>query len=530
MSGDHKKTRLHDGAPEGREQAQWPPDEQTPSAAEDRAQPLQQSGVLLALSGTEVGSRFNLGAETVLGRHSDATIQVTTEDVSRHHARITRGADGDYVVEDLESDNGTWVNGTRVLQQVLRFGDTLQLGATTAFLFTHSSPLEEQLLQEQRLESIGLLAGGVAHEFNNLMAAVLADLQYLREHLQQGMHTPDSALKTLGNAELAAHRVASLTLQLQGFARRGKLESRPVDLSRLVEDVRPLVARALGADITLRVEMPPNLVVLGDPALLHQALMNLCLNARDAMPEGGALSIRGSLVDLDEQQVSQLSPLKAGKHVLITVQDTGVGMDAETSGKIFEPFFTTKGPDLGTGLGLAAVHGVVKSHGGHIRVESEPGWGTSFQILLPAAKLVRADESEKRTVSVPAVQRTVLLVEDVDAERRGLAQLITQLGYRVLPVADGREAIRVFNDQRAFICLVVLDLVLPGLGGRDTFRWLRKIDGQVKVLLISGYVSAERAQDLILEGAVGFLTKPLEKETLSHAIAAATEEAAPAGR
>lgn len=473
---------------------------------------------VLWVSGTGLGRRHRLADEEVhFGRGSSAGIKVAAADVSRDHARIVRNAEGGYLLEDLESQNGTFINGTRVERQVLRSGDQIQLGTASVFLFAEYSPLEDLVFQEQKMESVGRLAGGLAHDFNNLMSVVLADIEYLRRAVLKGDGRRDEMLECMNNIEAAAGRAARLTKQILGFARRGKSESRPVDLHVLVEDVLNVIRPAASPSIAISVSLP-DVAVMGDAAQLHQALTNLCWNACDAMPDGGALTIGAELV---------ARPLEAGQRepaaeVKISVRDTGRGMDQETRDKLFEPFFSTKDPETRAGLGLATVYGIVKSHGGRLDVDSEVGRGSVFHVILPAAAPLTPELSERPTEpAAPAVGHVVLLVEDVSDEREAATRILRQAGCKVIEARDGREAIRLYMAHRGRIDLVVLDLILPNLSGKDTFRWLRRINPRIKVLLTSAYVEERRVSDLIAEGARGFLPKPYVAEPLLAAVRSA---------
>ncbi len=474
---------------------------------------------LTMLMGTSAGKRFVLEKDVIIGRDPEATIQLAAGDISRHHAQIYRTEAGDYLLEDLQSQNGTLVNGVRVGRHLLKVGDKIQFGASSLFLFTHYSPLEDQLNQEQKLESIGRLAGGVAHDFNNLMAIVLANIDFLRQTLMQEIGERDELIESMNSIELAAKRASDLTRQLLGFARRGKYENRPMDISLIFEEAVGFIRRSFDPSIIILVNIQPNLIVTGDSVQLHQVLMNLCVNARDAMPIGGTLTIKGSLTTVREEQALKIPSLLPGPYVLLTVQDTGLGMDKDTCKKIFEPFFTTKELGKGSGLGLATVYGIIKNHGGHIEVDSAVGQGTTFSVYLPTADMVSRELSAKPTLSIaPAIGSTILFVEDVETERKTTTKLLERLGYQVIEAQDGREAVKLFMKHRQEIKLVLLDMILPNLSGTETFRWLRKIDPQIKVLITSGYIDEERASDLLAQGALGFLPKPHRTELLQSAV------------
>jgi PAS domain S-box-containing protein len=343
---------------------------------------------------------------------------------------------------------------------------------------TAQKRLEEELLQAQKMESIGTLAGGIAHDFNNILGTIVGYLGLLKEELP-------------GNPELqryfeilerSALRASELTRQLLGFARKGKFEVRPLDLARLCSEL-----------------------VEGDASQLHQAILNLCMNARDAMPEGG-------LLELTLQPVIAPDPTSGEPPVLrpyacLTVRDTGVGMDEHVKSRMFEPFFTTKGPGKGTGLGLAMVYGIVRNHGGFLEVDSEVGKGTSVRMYLPVAGGT-AEAEQVAAESPPGTGETILVVDDEEPLCNLLRDVLTRRGYRVLVATDGEEALRLYREHGGRIDLVVLDMTMPGLSGMDTFEALRSADPHARILLTSGYTQEQAAREAVARGAKGFLQKP----------------------
>lgn len=488
---------------------------------------LPECFCLVEICGSRSGRRYILDKETLIGREPCCNIQIAAEDVSRQHVRILRTTDDNYQLEDLKSHNGTFINGVKIKQPtLLKPEDKIQLGSTTTFIFTRFSPLEDQILQEQKLESLGRLARGVAHDFNNLMAVALADIDFLRRNYLQPAVAKEDIQACLDNIETAARRAADLTKQLLGFARCGKYENRCFNISLLIEEIVNLTRRTFDSSIIVESNIKPQLMIVGDPAQAHQVLLNLCLNARDAMPQGGILMITATFCSMAEEQLLNLPMLSPGDYVLICIEDNGVGMNRETCKKIFDPFFTTKAPGKGSGLGLATAYGIIKNHSGHVEVDSELGQGTIFRIYFPAAEEVTREASEKPTsTALPAIgnnvhSKTILLVEDVEQERKFARQMLEQLGYRVVEAADGREAIKIYLEQRQKIDLIILDMILPNLSGRETFRWLKKINPLIKVLVISGYLNEERISEMLTEGALGFMAKPYDLESLKKNIAA----------
>jgi signal transduction histidine kinase/ActR/RegA family two-component response regulator len=480
--------------------------------------PLPRHCYLIALSGPESGRRYPITLEVKLGRDPAATIQLAAGDISRRHARVIRSPEGEVTLEDLGSRNGTRVNGARIERQVLHHGDQVQLGAETVFLYSEISLLEEQIQHEQRMASVARLAGGIAHDYNNLMASVLADVDYLRKGLQPEPGAErNELLAALQNVEDAAKRAATLTRHVLSFANRSKAENQPFEIHAAIEDVASLLRPSYEPAVTLRIDSPPGLTLVGDAGAIHALLHNLCENARLAMPDGGVLAVKAVEVALDEALALKLRATVGTRYVMLTVQDTGIGMTPEVLDKVFEPFYSTRDVGKGSGFGLASVYATVKSHGGHVEVESEPGWGSLFRLYLPLSTAVSEAAREIPTSpATPAVQAagTVLLVEDVEAERLLARRMLEQLGFRVIDARDGREAIRTFMSHRREITLVLLDMILPNVGGKEAFRWMRKIDVSVKVILTSAYVSEDRVKELLAEGANAFLPKPYGLDAL----------------
>jgi hypothetical protein len=357
---------------------------------------------------------------------------------------------------------------------------------------TEQDRLEEELRQSHKLEAVGRLAGGIAHDFNNLLTVVLGNLELIRT----GAATGDDADELLAATERAARQAADLTKQMLGFARRQPLRTATVDLNALVRESLGLLRRTIDARITVHFTPAPDLrPVAVDPVQVQQVLMNLCLNARDAMPEGGTLTLETANVDTvppgSEGSISDGSGLKGSlrEYVRLSVSDTGIGMSEAVRAKIFDPFFTTKGVGQGTGLGLAVVYGVAQAHGGWVDVTSAPSAGSRFDVYLP-----RGITSEELIVSsglpqhAPRGRGETMLVADDEAGVRDVARVALEMaGYRVLLAADGAEAVNVFRTAASEIRLVVLDASMPHLSGRQVFEAIRRIDPTVKVLFASGY-------------------------------------------
>jgi PAS domain S-box-containing protein len=377
---------------------------------------------------------------------------------------------------------------------------------------------DEQLRQAQRMEAIGTLAGGVAHDFNNILTAILGYTGLLKKMARQD----DGVQKAADIMEKAAKRGAVLTQQLLGFARKGKNESAAVDLAAIVEEVVALLQRTVDKNIIMnRTSSPASVVVIGDPGQLQQVVLNLAVNARDAMPDGGALTIDTSIVVLGEEDCRRRPGTSPGSYARLAVTDTGCGIAEEVRRRIFEPFFTTKELGKGTGMGLAMVYGIVQNHGGTIGVRSEVGRGTTVEIYLRHAAEVTAVETPRRSGrAVPGTGR-ILVVDDEDGVRDVAADVLRSLGYDVTIATDGAAAVSQYRQFADEIDVVLLDLAMPGMGGRECFRALKAINADVKAVLCTGYGFNVAAQQLLDEGMLGIVAKPYEIEQLSDAIARA---------
>jgi signal transduction histidine kinase/CheY-like chemotaxis protein len=477
------------------------------------------SAQVVVLVGTQVGRTFVIGEESVVGRQPDCQVQITSEDCSRRHARIRRAGDGLFMLEDLGSRNGTLVNGLPVRQQILRFGDKIQIGGKTLLMFSRYDLLEEELLRLQKMESMAHLAGGVIHDFNNLLGAILANVCFART-LPPSSTTNEELQACLSDIEQATRRAVDLTKQLLGFARRGAKETRLVDLSCLVDEVSKLVSRTFDAAITVETRVEPDLVVSGDPSELHQVLMNLCVNARDAISGRGRISLFAQRVTLSDSDLSGLPYLLPGHYVLAAVKDTGVGMTTETQGHIFEPFFTTKSSGKGLGLGLASAYGIVRKHGGHILVESTLGHGSTFKVFLPTAEAAEEGTPPDlaRSMTSGASSHLLLVVDDEEISRAAARSLLEGLGFLVLEARDEVEAIQLFRQHSETVDLVVLDVAMPKIGAAETLRQLRMIVPTVKVLISAAHSDLGRVRALLAQGANGFVIKPYDVDAITQAL------------
>jgi PAS domain S-box-containing protein len=372
--------------------------------------------------------------------------------------------------------------------------------------------LREQLQQAQKMESIGRLADGVAHDFNNLLMVQLGQCEYLRE----GLRDDDPLAIGLGEIEAAAKRAAALTRQLLAFSRKQPLRPQVTDVNELVQGLGKMLGRLLGEDVALSLcaSRTPALVK-ADAGQLEQVVVNLAVNARDAMPSGGALTIEIENVELEAAYAARHAEVAAGRYVLVAVSDTGTGMDAETQRRIFEPFFTTKEKGKGTGLGLATVYGIVKQTGGHVWVYSEVGHGTTFKVYLPCTE----GAAEPRRARAPQRERgsgeLVLVVEDDEAMREVVLRLLAGLGYRAVAATGGGDALLRIEEQGLRPHLVITDVVMPGMNGRMLVERLRRTQPDLRAVYMSGYTDNAILHHGVLDAGVLFLQKPFSSADLA---------------
>jgi PAS domain S-box-containing protein len=383
---------------------------------------------------------------------------------------------------------------------------------------TEAKRLENQLQQAQKMEAVGQLAGGIAHDFNNLLTIVTGRSELLLHRLR----ADDPVRPDLALIKSTGERAAALTAQLLAFSRRQVLQPRVLRLNAVVEDVAPMLRRLIGEHINLVTALAPDLdLVKADAAQLDQVIVNLAVNGRDAMPAGGRLTLQTSNMVADEAFVAHHPGCRPGAYVALTVTDTGSGMDGAVQSRIFEPFFTTKEPGKGTGLGLAMVYGIVKQHEGYIAVESEIGRGSRFQILLPKVEEAVADAEAAAAPGGDRAFATVLLVEDEEGVRAVASDMLVAAGYRVLEAATPGEAMRVFRTMRSQIDLLLTDVVMPEMSGRELANRLLLLKPDLKVLFMSGYTDDAIARHGVLVAATNLLSKPFSGPALRAAVAQA---------
>jgi two-component system cell cycle sensor histidine kinase/response regulator CckA len=393
----------------------------------------------------------------------------------------------------------------------------------TARDVTERRQLENMVRQSQKLEAIGRLSGGVAHDFNNLLCVISGHAEMLSERLGPA----NTAITNVTQIKKAADSAASLTRQLLAFSRKQVFHPQTLDLNVIVVETEKLLGRLIGEHIKFFTELDPALEnVRVDPVQIEQVLVNLVLNARDAMPRGGKLTIETSNVDLEDQHESKRSLIPAGSYVMFAVTDTGCGMDEETQSRIFEPFYTTKELGKGTGLGLATVYGIVKQSGGFIWVYSEPGRGTTFKVYLPRVENPATPPGpSKRQMEACKGTETVLLVEDAGPLRALITEFLQDSGYAVLETENGNDAMRIASKFAGPIHLLLTDVVMPGMGGQQLADQLTRIRPEAKVLYMSGYPNDGIVHSGILAAGVVLLEKPFTREILLRRVRQVLDEA-----
>ena len=378
---------------------------------------------------------------------------------------------------------------------------------------------EVKLRQSQKMEAVGKLAGGIAHDFNNLLTAING---YADMVLSQLSEEDGRIVDQVTEIRNAGERAASLTQQLLAFSRKQILAPKVLDLNAVLGNMDALLRRLIGENIELRTLLRPETArIKADPGQIEQVILNLALNSRDAMPQGGKLTMETANVDLDEAYVSTHLESKPGPHVMLAITDTGVGMDAHVKARLFEPFFTTKGPGKGTGLGLSTVFGIIKQSGGSLNVYSEPGRGTTFKVFLPAVAAEQSPAEEKTAkaaAATPPDGATLLIVEDEESVRKLVQVTLAESGYRCLMAADGESALQAASAHAGPIDLLLTDVILPGINGRTLAERLLSVRPGLQVLYMSGYTDNAIVHHGVLDVGTEFINKPFSAQTLRHRV------------
>jgi PAS domain S-box-containing protein len=427
--------------------------------------------------------------ESLMGkRDSDFSLkEEEAEQFLRDDREVMSSQQPRFIVEEpatcARTGSTRWFQTVKVPLLSLDGGTRQVLGVATDI--TDRKQLEDQFRQAHKMEAVGRLAGGVAHDFNNVLTIIRAQTEFLLADLPQ----QDSRRADVLEIQSAADRAAGFIRQLLAFSRRQRLQPEVVELSAVITGMEGMVRRLVGEDVVvltrLHSEMPR---IWADPGQLQQVILNLAVNARDAMPRGGTLLIETAVVELDEHYPRQHPSARPGVHVVLIVTDTGCGMDAATRSRIFEPFFTTKEPGKGTGLGLSTVYGIVKQSGGHIWVYSEVGRGSTFKLYFPPHDgPVPSAQPESAALPPRGTGATILLVEDDPAVRSTVRRLLERHGYRILEASNGQDALRLVTARHAEIDLVLSDMVMPGMGGTELAGRVRALSPVLPVLLMTGY-------------------------------------------
>ena len=393
---------------------------------------------------------------------------------------------------------------------------------------THEHLLEAQLRQAQKIEAVGQLAGGIAHDFNNLLTIVSGYCQLLAERME--VESPLQGY--VEEIKKAGDRAVSLTRQLLAFSRRQVLQPQPLDLNAVVSNMEKMLRRLIGEDIELKIMLLPDLSrVKADPGQIEQVILNLAINSRDAMPEGGELTVETANLELDASYTQRHAEIIPSRYVMLAVSDTGLGMDAATQARIFEPFFTTKEKGKGTGLGLATVYGIVKQSGGYIYVYSEPGKGATFKVYLPVLAPTERESVEARRALTRATEgvETILLVEDEVGVRSLAANILRKHGYKVLEAYEPEEATTLAAQYEGPIHLLVTDVVMPRMSGRRLAEHLAFSRSEMKVLYMSGYTDNAVVQHGVLQEGIQFLQKPFTTEALARKVREVLDASPPPG-
>jgi PAS domain S-box-containing protein len=460
----------------------------------------------------------SLGPERLVGNRLSElrSVAVDTAEIETEERRIlSEGRAALAVMREYSTPTGTlWLSETKAPVRGVH-GEVLGLVGISRDM-TEQRSLEQQFRQAQKMEAVGQLAGGVAHDFNN----VLAVIQSYGALLLQQLPADDSKRADVGEILAATQRASVLTRQLLAFSRQQITQPRIISLNAVVADIENMLRRIIGEHIELTTVLSDSLgMVRADAGQIEQILMNLTVNARDAMPEGGKLTIETSNVQLDHEFAVLPAAVSSGEFVMLAVTDTGTGMDAETQKRIFEPFFTTKDVGKGTGLGLSTVHGIVQQSGGHIRMYSELERGTSFKVCLPRAYSHGEAPRARHPSAPPAVGvGTILVVEDDDAVRQVTMRILRESGYVVLEARRASEALDLGLKRGASIDLLLTDVVMPGLNGPKLAEELRRACPRLRVLYMSGYPGTSVSRDGSLEPGTGYLEKPFSPGSLTAKI------------
>ena len=461
------------------------------------------------LPGRHIVELFQTDEETLrLGQKamSDLRTQGVVKNIELTVVKKDQGVfPGEVNITSLAFKDGTSTGAVAVIRDITERRQAEQ----------EKARLQAQLYLSQKLEAVGHLAGGIAHDFNNILTAIMGYGSLLQAKLKQDDPLRNHVDQILTSAE----RAAALVRSLLAYSRKQIINPQPVKINEIVINVENMLQRIIGEDINLQTVLSEqDTTVVADAGQIEQILTNLATNARDAMPAGGALTIEASVTEMDEQFIKTHGYGTRGNYVLLTVSDTGGGMDENTQKQIFEPFFTTKEVGKGTGLGLSTVYGIVKQHNGFINCYSEPGAGTTFKIYLPLVTKPSGPAVQPSAISRPPLLKggseTILLAEDDDDLRKLIRQVLEDFGYTVLAASDGDAAVGLFREHHATISLLLLDVIMPKKNGRDAYAEMRKIEPAIKALFTSGYTADIIHKQGLLDQGLEFILKPVSPTEL----------------
>ena len=476
---------------------------------------------------------WNRGAEHVYGYSADEMVGNSITKISPADRpdeipgilrKIRRGETVSHFESVRVTKDGRHLNISLTVSPIHDAQGTIVGASAIGRDITAHKRAEDQLRQAQKMEAIGRLAGGVAHDFNNILGIITACIELLESRID----SKAASQQYIDNIRKAAERGATLTRQLLAFSRQQVVQTTVLDLNARLRETSKLLRPLMGDDVEVIISGRSSAAVVeGDPVQLDQVILNLAVNARDAMPKGGKLILETSTIEMDETMAAQHAPLTAGKYVQLTVSDTGTGMDSATAARIFEPFFTTKEVGKGTGLGLAMVYGIVRQSNGHILVYSEPGRGTTFKIYMPSAEDKIGLPTPGKSEALPRrrTDTTILLVEDDETMRMLTKQLLVDHGYNVIEASDGASALDTGVSEDKHIDVLLTDVVMRGISGPELVRQLASSRPKTKVIFMSGYTGELLSEHDVFQAGTRFLEKPFSRASLLKMVDAALEEA-----
>ena len=469
---------------------------------------------------------YGYSPEEIIGRSVTVLAPDHPEEISSILARLTAGERIEHFDTVRLHKNGSRRDVSLTISPIRNRNGEIVAASTVARDITERKAAESQVLQAQKLESIGRLAGGIAHDFNNMLTAIGGYADMLMDDLSPDRGTePDLAVsrRSVAAISYAADQASVLTAQLLAFSRQQVVTVKVVELNAGIHAVEPMLRRLIGEDLRLVFKLDPAAgALMADPGQLDQILINLVVNARDAMPDGGAISIETGNAEFDEPYAIEHFEVAPGPYVMLAVSDTGVGMDRETRAHIFEPFFTTKDVGKGTGLGLATTYGIVHQAGGHIWLYSEPGVGTTFKLYFPRVDAAATSEATGRQTPFGLHTGVVLVVEDEPVVRDVTTRLLERAGYKVVVVGDGAEAVAALEKMTETIDVLVTDVIMPNMSGIALGDWVLDAYPRIGVVLLSGYTAETLDLDRIAQRGAVFVSKPFTALQLLQAVEHAT--------